>query len=211
MALSVVLGLVCLFAGRVSGVEFSPTHFQIREFHFYEIPLVHLQITPLRRTALSSDTAVHVNQKFLTVPPSKPDRWDLVRLTRGGIPRDDDAALLVDLLQTERKGNETWHRWSLDYPAAAAATWPQIAALARQGLYVVIPDVLAVARRTTDQVGDDAAAVAATVKTTAQSSTEVWVEDLRSAGLDRLADSIIAGGDNQSNGDQPAGDDLPGQ
>ena len=46
-----VLFLLIRLQGHVRGVEFAPTHFQQREFSFFEIPLIHVQITPIRRSA----------------------------------------------------------------------------------------------------------------------------------------------------------------
>ena len=42
--------------GNISGTEFSPTHFQQRDFGFYEIPLIHLQISPIKRSASTPST-----------------------------------------------------------------------------------------------------------------------------------------------------------
>ncbi|MEM9587669.1 MAG: hypothetical protein AAGA03_10340, partial [Planctomycetota bacterium] len=45
---SLAMAMVVLFPGHVSGIEFAPSHFEARRFQFYELPLLQLQITPIR-------------------------------------------------------------------------------------------------------------------------------------------------------------------
>ena len=78
-----VLFIVIRTQGFVSGQEFSPTHFQQREFSFYEIPLIHLQITPIKRSGSTPSTATYVRQNSADhAPYRRPHHWHLVSLSR---------------------------------------------------------------------------------------------------------------------------------
>ncbi|MFG0290423.1 MAG: hypothetical protein ACF8CQ_19750, partial [Rhodopirellula sp. JB044] len=98
---TIVLGgllvVVIRSMGFVQGEEFSPSHFRSRTFSFYEIPLIHWQITPIQRKSTTPSTAVLLTQKKWVSPPSdEPRVWHLVSLRRGlEESHDDDAALLL--------------------------------------------------------------------------------------------------------------------
>ncbi|WP_345684392.1 hypothetical protein [Novipirellula caenicola] len=135
--------------GYVSGREISPDTFVMRDFQFYEIPMVHLQITPIRRTASTPKTAIYLRQKKLIVDPSTSSgRWDLVRITRGFTGATPmDGQLLVDQLSLEHQGNEYWRQWSIDHPAHAKVFWPVIQRLADRELYLLMPPLFELAQR----------------------------------------------------------------
>ncbi len=136
-----VLFIVVRTQGFVSGYEFSPTHFQLRKFSFYEIPLIHLQITPIKRAGATPTTATYVRQNSLITPYSgPPTSWHLVSLSRGltgSTPAD--ANLLVDQLNLLSGGNEYWRKWSIDQPKQAKILWPVIQKLAERELYILMP------------------------------------------------------------------------
>ncbi|KAA1260891.1 hypothetical protein LF1_34330 [Rubripirellula obstinata] len=130
--------------GHVSGVEFAPSHFQIREFSFYEIPLLHHQITPIHRKTRTSKTATYLRQKSLIQSTRGPAQtWHLVSLSRGltgSTPAD--ASFLIDQMELSSAGEDYWRQWSIDHPAKAALVWPVIQKLADRELYVLIPALL---------------------------------------------------------------------
>ena len=130
--------------GHVSGVEFSPSHFQTREFSFYEIPLLHLQITPIVRQNQTPDTATYVRQKqLIPVTTGPPDRWHLVSISRGlSGTTYADASFLVDQLRLKSGSDSFWRQWSIDHPQQAAVLWPVIQKLADRELCMLVPALL---------------------------------------------------------------------
>ena len=75
---SLLLFVVVRLQGHVTGREFSPTHFRLREFSFYEIPLLHLQITPIKRSDVTPRSATYLRQKSLIRTPKgfqRPGIW----------------------------------------------------------------------------------------------------------------------------------------
>ncbi|MEM6690412.1 MAG: hypothetical protein AAF664_13350 [Planctomycetota bacterium] len=143
LTLLVIVGGVWL-GGRVHGSEFSPSDFSIREFHFYEVPLLHTQITPIKRTTRTLGFPRYlVAQSLIDSSKSDPPVWHLASIGRGGTaPEDADAGLLVDQFNLTIDGKEFWRTWSDDHPKIAAVLWPVIQDLAYEELYVLVPDVL---------------------------------------------------------------------
>ncbi len=143
------VGLATLAQGKVRGTEFSPQDFREREFQFWEIPLVHLQITPIHRSGTSNSLTSYLKaQQLIQVPPAsaKPDAqvWHLVNLSRGSLPRPPaDAEILVNYLQGEV--GSRWRQWTVDHPGIAKQFWPLTQKLAERELYVLMPDLFAIA------------------------------------------------------------------
>jgi hypothetical protein len=143
-----VVFIVIRTQGFVSGHEFSPTHFQQRKFSFYEIPLIHLQITPIKRSGTTPRTATYVRQNSLITPaPGTPTTWHLVAISRGltgSTPAD--ANLLMDQLSLRAGGDEYWRKWSIDHPKQAKILWPVIQRLAERELYLLMPPLFELAQ-----------------------------------------------------------------
>lgn len=150
------LGLVTLIFGRVSGEEFTPHGFQRRSFHYYELPIVHLQVWPMKRFDATGDLeAALIKQKLL--PPSaattpKDPRWDLVQGFRGAqLVQQGDAQILMRYLDAhDSASNLLWLEWSNDKPELAKILWPVVARLAEEELYLFLPDVFELAHGATD-------------------------------------------------------------
>jgi len=148
---TLLLALVTLFViriqGYVSGSEFSPTHFQQRDFEFYEIPLLRLQITPIWRMASTPRAANYLRQKsMITAPLGQPTYWHLVSISRGlHGATTTDAKLLIDQLQLKANGKFHWQTWSTDHPNLAATLWPTVQRLAKRELYFLIPSLFEIA------------------------------------------------------------------
>jgi tetratricopeptide (TPR) repeat protein len=129
--------------GLVSGEEFSPHTFERRTYHYYELPLVRLKITPLvRQVQRHQLETLLINKKYLTTQ-SPPQRWDLIAATRGGEPwRTGNAQILAHYLDAWDNANNMtsyWETWTVDHPGLAKVVWPEIARLARRELYVLMP------------------------------------------------------------------------
>ena len=148
IVLTFVLFIVIRTQGFVSGQEFSPTHFQQRDFSFYEIPLIHLQITPIKRSGSTPSTATYVRQNSLITPQTgAPTTWHLVSISRGltgSTPAD--ANLLIDQLKLQTGTNEFWRKWSIDHPQHAKVLWPIIQKLAERELYILMPQLFELAQ-----------------------------------------------------------------
>tara|TARA_R110002073_G_scaffold336224_2_gene531064 strand:+ start:12287 stop:13006 length:720 start_codon:yes stop_codon:yes gene_type:complete len=174
--------------GFVSGREISPDTFVMRDFQFYEIPLVHLQITPIRRTASTPKTAIYLRQKKLVVDPSTPTgRWDLVRIARGFTGATPmDGQLLVDQLSLEHQGNEYWRQWSIDHPGHAKVFWPVIQRLANRELYLLMPPLFELAQRQ-----QTAAELGAKIDQMLVTQYRDLILDMRSAKRDELATGLL--------------------
>ncbi len=141
--------------GSVRGEEFSPYSFQRRRFHYYEIPLVELQITPVQHmdtTGSVEDYLRNPSNDLLAFPPpaagQPPERWDLVWARRGGgETAAGDAQILCNYLKALNAEDEkAWLAWSKQHPEAARLLWPIIAKLAEQELYFFVPDLFDIAR-----------------------------------------------------------------
>ena len=157
LVLTTVVTIITLVAGRVAGVEFSPTHFTSRSFVFYEIPVVHLQVWPIKRTSQSLPvTNLLRSQNHIQVPKGESDTWHLIEISRGPAePTLGDAELLVshmELGSSKGTGGAVWETWTRDNPKAAAVFWSVVKRLAERELYLLIPDLFSIAERETDPV-----------------------------------------------------------
>ncbi|MFK8115460.1 MAG: hypothetical protein AB8B91_24905 [Rubripirellula sp.] len=143
-----ILFIVIRTQGHVWGDEFSPTHFQQRSFSFYELPLLHVQITPIKRTASTPKTATHVRLTGLIKPyTGAPNTWHLVAISRGLTGTTPaNANLLVDQLNLKNGGANYWEEWSTDHKPRAKIFWPVIQKLAERELYILMPGLFEIAQ-----------------------------------------------------------------
>ncbi|MGI9473148.1 MAG: hypothetical protein ACR2NZ_16520 [Rubripirellula sp.] len=185
----IVLLIVIRTQGFVSGYEFSPTHFQQRRFSFYEIPLIHLQITPIRRSSATPATATYVRQNALITPHTGvPTVWHLVSLSRGltgATPAD--ANLLLDQLELS-SGKDYWTDWSKKHPKRAKVLWPYVQRLAERELYLLLPSIFELAQldpHSPQQLQDS-------IDEYLRREYALLIEDMRSADRDDLADQLLA-------------------
>lgn len=198
----VVLAAVLLFFGRVEGREFAPTHFQTRSFSYLEIPLLKLQITPVRRITDSSPLAAYLHTAgIIQRPQGPPTQWHLVEVHRAGSPTSmADAELLIEFLehyQFDGSGRVDlyWHAWSTAHPALAAILWPQVQQLAERELYLLIPGLFRIADR-----ASAADPLARAIDEYLQTGYVGLIGDLRAAGQFELAESLKQ----QAQADYPA-------
>lgn len=139
------VGIVMTF-GRVSGEEFSPTHFETRQFSFVEIPVIGIQLTPIRRLASSSGFLSRLGNAGLVSRPATPaTTWHLLRYQRAGLdPVPGSAEWLfrfLDYTAQDGGGNHYWDDWSQTNPAAARVLWPRVQQLAVSDRYLLIPEL----------------------------------------------------------------------
>ncbi|NNE01412.1 MAG: hypothetical protein HKN47_29200 [Pirellulaceae bacterium] len=174
--------------GHVSGQEFAPSHFQVRNFSFYEIPLLHIQITPIRRKGVALPVATYVRQSSLIgAPKGTPDKWHLVSLSRGlSGTTAADADLMVTHLNLTDGTDVYWRKWSIDHPKRAAVLWPTVQRLAERELYILIPAVFELAQKdlTAEQL-------ATKIDTLLRRQYRSLVVDMRQADRGELADQLL--------------------
>ena len=149
-AVLLVLAYMTLTFGRIQGEEFSPDVFRRREFSYYEIPLLGLQVWPITHTESTGPLENYLHDKqLISLPASLPEpRWDLVSATRGwggtrSIMAHSEAKILCYYLDAQdADGKHVWHRWSEEHPLQAQILWPAVTAVAKQQLYLFTPDLL---------------------------------------------------------------------
>lgn len=189
LILVLVLFIVIRTQGFVTGYEFSPTHFQQRSFSFYEIPLIHLQITPIKRTGSTPKTATYLRQNSLITPyPGTPTTWHLVSISRGltgSTPAD--ANLLMDQLSLSSGGDEYWRKWSIDHPKLAIVLWPVIQKLAQRELYILMPQVFELA-----QLEQTPETLQEQIDNQLRRQYRGLIEDMQAANRGELAQSLLA-------------------
>jgi hypothetical protein len=155
----VFLFVVTLMFGRIGGEEFSPHDFKRRTFHYYQIPVVRLQVWPVKRFDSTGDLEAQLLTDKL-IPGKVPDdpRWDLIHGYRGATPvAEGDAHFLTDYLEMresfiagKKAMSLTWLDWTNEHPELAKVFWPHIARLAEQELYIFVPDLFIAATSATD-------------------------------------------------------------
>jgi hypothetical protein len=146
----VVLGT--LLSGGVSGEEFAPDTFEHRAFVYFELPLLHIQVSPVRRFVERLPLARLLVDQHYIATKNPPSRWDFVVSHRlGEISRRGDARILSGYLGAwDPHDPPRWQVWTTEHPAMAKILWPAIAKLAQQELYLFIPDVFALATEGTE-------------------------------------------------------------
>lgn len=183
--------VVVAIKGNVSGTEFAPSHFQRRDFSFYEIPGLNMQITPIRRSTAADPLQTQIRTKgWIQVPRGqKPNTWHLVRLSRGPSTTPAVASLLVDEMHVGLPNDPFWKDWNNDHPKCAATLWPVVQRLAERELYVLIPELMSLAR---SLPGDDnGKQLAAAIDDWLIEQYVGLISDLRAADRTRLADELL--------------------
>jgi hypothetical protein len=145
----VVLLYAVLYFGSVNGEEFSPDSFKRRAFAYLEIPLIGVQVTPIRHTDTTNDLERHLVADKLFPLPTKPEnRWDLVTASQGQSRTfQGDARILCQYLDAMNKdGDHIWLKWSEAHVDMAKVLWPAIAEVARNEWYSFIPELFLLAR-----------------------------------------------------------------
>lgn len=194
VGIGAVFSLLCFLAivmtyGRVSGKEFSPTHFESRRFSFIEIPLIGIQLTPIDR-GISTSGFVNglVRSRFVERPASASDTWHLIEFQRiGASPVAGAAKTLHDFLEytdPDSGGAFFWDDWSNDHPAAAKVLWPHVQRLAIAEQYLLIPGLFRLA-----SLAESPEDLAEKIDTYLDAELIAWSQDLRDAGYQKLADS----------------------
>lgn len=200
VVLLAMTGLVILMLGKVHGTEFAPSHFTTRSFTFWELPLLQLQVSPIRRDSVVTPVTNHLrSQGLVDVPSDPPAIWHLVEIQRGvSSPTPADAEILTSYLALSRTsatastgatgstGGPVWEQWTRRHPAAAKVLWPVIQRLARRELYILMPEIFEIASHQTQPQP-----LAAAIDEHLREAYVALATDLRDAGRPDLAESVL--------------------
>jgi hypothetical protein len=153
LAVVIVVALSSALFGQVAGEEFNPYTFQRRRFYYFEIPLIHIQVWPLVRSAASGTLEEHIEtNKYVVLKGKDPEEWHLMSLRRSAAasPAFDAAILRTYLEARDSRHNSYWSDWSTKHANLAALLWPAVARCAQLNLYIVIPQLFDLARSAED-------------------------------------------------------------
>ena len=153
------LGFLVLSFGQVSGTEFAPDSFKRRDYAYFRIPLVRLQITPVVRWDTSNDLENHVGRNSLKGRRKIPaKRWDVATVNSGTRREAGDAAILCNYLDTKNEDDEfLWLKWTKSDEARAKPLWLAVHDAAKIKAYVCIPVLFEIAELQEDakQLADE--------------------------------------------------------
>ncbi len=154
IGLSVMVYFFTLVFGSVQGQEFAPDTFARRDFSYYQLPLMQVQVSVVRRKDLGCELCRYMIDKGFISPASSASRWDLVATgRRGRLTQDGDALILCRYLDAvDAEGRPYWLGWTQDHPEMAKVLWPTIAQAARDRQYVLIPQLFRLAWSLDDPV-----------------------------------------------------------
>jgi hypothetical protein len=140
--------LTLLSSSFVAGEEFSPDDFSRRRFHYFQLPLVKWVIRGIDYEDCTSDMERSLSTEGW-ISSTPPTIWHLSRDGSGLLqPAESDARFLVDLLNLKSQQPEYvffWQEWNEKYPALAGVLWPLVANLARDEMYLAIPELMLMA------------------------------------------------------------------
>ncbi len=138
--------------GERSGVEFSPDDFCMRRFTYCRLPLINWTKRGIEYDDVPSESfQVLIDDDWIRASGRTPKRWHLVRATSGfdgsnhgkHSSTECDARFLTKYLNfTNSDGENYIMKWTDDHPKAAKVFWPLIAEMARDSLYLPIPQVM---------------------------------------------------------------------
>lgn len=147
---AIPLLLVILYGiGQTSGTEFSPDDFSRRNFYYNQTPYFDWVITG----KTYSDATRPFDQSLVidgfvvpVVNVNKSRTWHLVSdsgSSESFMSAGCDARFLTSFLDlTDDEGEDYWLGWNERHPNAAKIFWPRVAELARNEMYLKIPDIM---------------------------------------------------------------------
>jgi len=132
--------LIAEFYGcTVSGNEFSPDDFTARRFSYRRSPLSGTLRSKRSNNTVELGCDSIVADGYITVVNSNPKQWDLYSedmLLGNQLSQDFDARFLTRFLDYNAE------QWTISYPEKAALLWPEVATMAREGLYLYLPEIM---------------------------------------------------------------------
>lgn len=139
--------LVLLSMGFVQGEEFSPDDFSRRRFEYLRLPVLNWVLRNIEYRDLTTDFEKSLGPDgWITTTPAT--TWHLYREFRDPESADCDARFLVGMLTIKSEGDEYehfWEEWNNQYPELAKPFWPLVARLARDEMYLAVPEFMQLA------------------------------------------------------------------
>ena len=141
--LGVFLGLVSLVfivlsMGLVSGTEFAPHACQHRSFYYWEIPFVHLPLTPVIHRKPTHPFGGYLRQNRYWKDRGA-SRWDLASVSLAGAIKESDPQVLLGYFDSSNEGNsKIWLDWTIKHPESARVLWAYVDLLSRLKLYAYV-------------------------------------------------------------------------
>lgn len=165
----IIIALVVLFGlpigctivssqGRYSGEEFSPDDFSRRTFTYNVDPYFGRVWSGKKYNDSSTRLDRQLTAlKFIKPRIKKVKTWHLIQERSGFdtpnqiVPEECDARFLTKYLDLLDEGADNfWTVWNTDYPLLAPIFWPVVADLARDEMYLRIPEVMEFAMNWTE-------------------------------------------------------------
>ena len=144
--------LIAEFYGcSVSGREFSPDDFSVRSFSYRRSPLTGTVRSTRKNRILDYCDSIAADG-HIKVINTTPKNWDLCAENMqfdSKLSAEFDARFLTHFL------NYNSNQWTTAFPELASLLWPEVATMARQGLYLYLPEILLVAIPEDYNEGDD--------------------------------------------------------
>ena len=145
--------LVELFFGQVVGSEFSPDRFERRSYRFYQIPWLHVQLSPVLRSDISNDLERYLRRKKLIRAAPVCKRWDPLDVSAALTfqPSKGQAIVLCRYLdQRDDQRNLWWLEWTRAHPELAKPLWSAVQQAAELQAYFVLPELFELAALAAD-------------------------------------------------------------
>lgn len=153
LVVSAFLLLVLIGMGQVQGREFCPDDFSQRQFSYNQLPAVGWVL--FKRTYDEIPNSMHermVLDSLLPPSSSLEPRWHLTREnsnTNSLISSDCDARLLTKYFNMTAgvgtRPGSYWVNWHDQFTEQAIIFWPVVAQMARDELYLKLPEVMELA------------------------------------------------------------------
>lgn len=145
-----ILFMVLSAWGEKSGVEFSPDDFSMRSFDYCRLPLIGWTRRGIKYKDVDNATAeMLISDDWIRATGRNPKRWHLVSesipalISQNRAPAACDARFLTTYFDlTDKDGNVQVVHWTDENPESAKIFWPIIAEMARDSLYLPIPELI---------------------------------------------------------------------
>lgn len=125
---------------------------------------------------------------IVTARGTPPSKWHLVSISRGPSTTPALASLLTEALELGGVGGQFWQTWTTNHPQCAGVLWPRVQQLAQRELYVLIPELLQLART---QPADDGVKLKSLIDQWLVAQYVDLVLDMRAAKRTDLAEGLL--------------------
>lgn len=134
------MALLWFFNGQpVTGEEFCPQTFQLRDFYYKRMPWIKTIVSPTNLNLKPLPVSTSVLQHVKRLPD---ERWDIVHVSEGVQQDIRPPKILIQAISSSTSTGAFWDSWSTKHPDLAAVTWPIVQQAAVSQTYELIPDIL---------------------------------------------------------------------